>query len=121
MDNANWRQISYGDLDELEDGTEIIWEKQLDVWETVKVKKVVKGKLKEVKEQRLKGVKYEPYRTILSKYHHKTVSGYIYCLVEAPNGEFPYPTPWASDWTYAMCGAFSKMYVRRKEDHDQML
>ena len=116
MDSAKWRQINYGDLDELEDGTEIIWEKQLDIWETVKVKKVVKGKLKEVKEQRLTGVRYEPYRTILSKYHHKTVSGYIYCLVEAPDGDFPYPTPWSSDWIYAMCGAFSRLYVRRKED-----
>lgn len=117
MDREMWEQISSRDLEEMPDGSEIIWEKKIDIWETVKVKALVKGKLKEKKEKRLKGFRYEPYRTILMKEHHKTVSGYLPCLVSAPNGEFPYMTPWQDDWTYAGNGVTHQMWRRKINDH----
>lgn len=116
MDKEKWRQISTIDLDQLEDGTEIIWERRFYTYEEVKKETMVKGKKKIKKEQRITGFRYEAYRTILSKYHHKTVSGYFPCLVSAPDGEFPYMTPWLDDWIYAFNGAFEQMYVRRKEN-----
>ena len=114
MEREKWEQVSITDLDKLEDGTEIIWERKIPIYEDFKKEIITKGKKKIKKEQRFKGFKYEPFRTVLSKYHHKTVSGYLPCLVSAPDGEFPWLTPWQSDWIYAGNGTFYQMYVRRK-------
>lgn len=113
MDGEKWEEISSKDLKDMPDGSEIIWERKYDIWEDVTVNVLVKGKLKEKKEKRLKGFRYEAFRTILSKYHHKTVSGYLPCLVSAPNGEFPYMTPWQGDWIYAGNSSINQMWRRK--------
>ena len=113
MDSELYEQISTRDLNDMPDGAEIIWEKKIDIYEEVSVTCLVKGKPKEKKEKRLKGFRYEAYRTILSKYHHKTVSGYLPCLVAAPNFEFPYMTPWQGDWIYAGNSVFSQMWRKK--------
>lgn len=118
MDKEKWTPVFMYDINDLPDGTEIIWEKKIDVYEEKKIPTTSKGKTKMKKVKRLVGFRYEPYRTILSKYHHKTVSGYLPCLVEAPNSEFPYLTPWQSDWNYAGNGTFIQMW-RRKDDDQQ--
>ena len=115
MDEDKWERVSSLDLEEMEDGSEIIWEKKIDIWEKIKVP-CGDGKTK--KQSRLTGFRYESFRTILSKRHHLTVSGYLPCLVSSPNAEFPYFVPWQSDWTYAGNGSHYQMW-RRKEGPDE--
>lgn len=117
MDKEKWTPVFMYDIDDLPDGTEIIWEKKIDIYEEKMIPTTSNGKTKMKKVRRLVGFRYEPYRTILMKEHHKTVSGYLPCLVEAPNSEFPYITPWQSDWTYAGNSTFIQMW--RRKDNDQ--
>ena len=114
MDKEKFEPIGTLQLEEMADGSEIFWEKKIDIFEDQNKEILKNGKIKKIKQRIFKGFKYEVYRTKLSKFHHKTVSGYLPCLVEDPNGEFPYPTPWADNWTYAGNGVFYTMWRRRK-------
>lgn len=115
MDPNVWKIVNFIDMEDLEDGSEIIWERRIPIYDKVKKPYTKKGKLCYKRVEVLTGFKYEPYRTRLSKFHHKTVSGYIPCLVADPSPEFPYPVPWLDDWIYAYGGANESLYIRREK------
>ena len=90
--------VSILELSELEDGIELFWIPQKIIYGPKKVRTIT-GKMKT--QQVITEIQYPVYRCKLSKYHHKTVSGYLPCLVEDPSPEYPNLVPWASDWIYA--------------------
>ena len=99
-------------FENMEDGCELFWMRMRGVY---KDRIVIKnGKEVVKKDDIFCYYDYQPYRVLLSKRHHKSISGWEPCIIEAPNGEFPYPTPWAGDWIYAYR---SELYLRRK-NHD---
>ena len=117
-----WTPISSRELRELPDGTELIYDKRVDVWETKIETRYTKDHRKQrFKRNILKGFRHEYYRVIFRPEHHWTVSGMAACFVSEPNAEFPYPVSWAYDkerneqWIYAYYRGSNYQLWRRKD------
>ena len=92
-------------ISKLEDGTELFWIPIHYGWGTKTIRKNGKDKKITI----ITDIYRPVFRVKLSLYHHKTVSGYLPCLVEDPSPEYPNIVPWSSDWIYAD----NNIYIRR--------
>ena len=117
-----WTPISSRELRELPDGTELIYDKRVDIWETkIENRYTSDHRKKRIKKQLFKGFSHEYYRVIYRPEHHMTVSGMAACFVAEPNSEFPYPVPWQFDkdrdeyWIYAYYAGLNYQLWRRKD------
>lgn len=115
MDRQYFEPIDRIDLDNMEDGSEIFWEKASYIYEDQITETIKNGKLKKITKTVFKGIKYEPFRTKLSKYHHRSISGMEACLIMDPNGEYPYTPNWQDDWIYACSDSIGTMWRRKSE------
>lgn len=115
MDSKYFEPIDNRDIDNMEDGSEIFWEKASYIFEDQTTETIKNGKLKKTKKSVFKGIKYEAFRTKLSKYHHRSISGMEACLIMDPNGEYPYIPSWQSEWIYACSDSIGTMWRRKSE------
>lgn len=110
------------ELREIPDGTELIYDKRIDVWdEKVETRWTSDHRKKRIKTKIFRGFRHEYYRVIFRPEHHMTVSGPAACFVSEPNFEFPYPVPWLYDkdrseqWVYAYFSGVNYQLWRRKD------